>query len=127
MSITSTLLNSGNTLSQVGENMTITAHNIANVNTPDFQAMDYYAPFTSDGLMYYGGFVYDNADLFPTVDNMSDVLGSYQDEVMGIAKNDVVLASEYIRLIQNEHELDANAKVMSTADSMNGYLMDLTI
>ncbi len=128
MSLSATIATAGNAITQIGDNLNVSAHNIANINTPNFQSVDYYAPsFDADGMVYYGGFLYDNAELYPTIGALEQELSPYQDEIAALARNDVNLATEYLRFIQNENALEANAKVLTTADSMNGYLMDMTI
>ncbi len=132
MNINSALNVAGNTIVEYGNDMQLIANSLANINTPYYQSSDRYtqlgnlaAEMSRD--LSYGEFIYENADIYPEYEELSSESQEYADEVYGMIQNDVNVAAEYVNLIQTENNLAANTKVVSSIESMNGYLMDLTV
>ena len=123
-------------INKASSNMNIIANNIANINTSGYIPMDVYSQdWLNDIEMeaYLSKMYLADEKLFTT----NGVYNTFSDKAVfefgtdgdlsRALSNKVDLAREFTNLIANEHALEANAKVITTVDTMYGVVLDMKV
>ncbi len=108
-------------LNAFSNGMAVSAHNIANVNTPNFTGWEYHYGAGP------GGTVQLQVDNNPIRLDNADALNPlpptfYENETIGMANNTVDLATEFTKQISTQNAFEANAVAIRTRDEMDDSL-----
>lgn len=123
------LLNaSASALGAFSVGMQVTANNIANMNTPDFQARKiHYATGPEDYGVRVGMIGQDTSPGAPLLHYYQDTVDISATAQAHRNSSNVSLEKELVSMISTEHAFKANAAVVSTYDEISGTVLDMKV
>lgn len=134
MSLNSTMQIAANAIRQIAYSTNGTAHNVANVNTPNYTPVDIYyqtGPY-GIGMDAYLSETYLSDELlftengnYNTFSDKATLDFSIEGGMLRATSNKVDIAREFVDLISDQRALEANAKVITAAEMMYGVVIDM--
>ena len=120
-------------LSAFGSGMQVTAHNIANVSTRDYEAQSYsYMSGPADqgvefvpprGDLYQDVMPWPEGRPYPSGESYMDSYGINADYIY----NTVDIPRETVNMINTQRAYEANAATIRTVEEMNGTLLNMVV
>ena len=116
-------------LSAFGVDMLVRANNLANVNTPGFQAQNLSLMTGTDGQGVMVGLISTDKTPGPPVPGLVSITDGGR-EVLSqgyVEGSNTDIAREFVHMIGTQRAYDANAVAIRTVDDMTGMLLNMMI
>ncbi len=117
----------GSALNALGVDMLVRANNIANVNTPGFQAQNLSLMTGVDGQGVMVGLISTDKTPGPPVPGLVAITDNGQITPGYIEGSNTDLTREFVHMISDQIAYGANAATIRTVDDMTGMLLDMKV
>lgn len=131
VSLTDAVYSAASAMNALGTGMAATAHNVANVNTPEFVPQQVYYQTGPEGqgvqvgAVTQGGYLPPLAQPESAYPSMPLANGLLPPEAL--APSQTELAREFTNMISVQRAYEANAATIHTWDVMQGVIVDLKV